>query len=147
MESFDRPLCRNDTFSPFDRPPLQGNFCASQSAAVTKVKGWPPSVFIRFVSEPFQRERPKLLFCLLPPPSFVRGEVEGGFSKESLPSEKLSLERGKKGGGGRERRNTGRETARVHGLQGHGSGIGFGLGKDFGRMGVTCNQPLLILTS
>src|SRR5665213_2595215 len=97
MESFDRSLCRNDTFSPSHRPPLQGNFCASQSAAVTKVKGWPPSVFIRFVSEPFQRERPKLLFCLLPPPSFVRGEVEGGFSKakpQGKPSEKT-----RKGGG------------------------------------------------
>ena len=103
MESFDRSLCPNDTISPLHRPPLQGYFCASQSAAVTKVKGGLRSFCIRFVSELFRRERPKLLYCLLPPPSLVRGEVEGGFSKatfvKSKPSEKSGLERGKKGGG------------------------------------------------
>jgi len=134
-------------FLPPTGHPCEATFAPAKVRLSQKLRDGLPAFGIPFVSELFRRERSNLLFCLLPPPSFVRGEVEGGFSKESLPSEKLSLERGKKGGGGRERRTTGRETARVHGLQGHGSGIGFGLGKDFGRMGVTCNQPLLILTS
>ena len=102
MESFDRPLCRNDTFSPFDRPPLQGNFCASQSAAVTKVKGWPPFFLysIPFRTLPARTIKPPVL----PSPSPLFGEGGGGrrFFKGEAPRQafrKKSLERGKKGGG------------------------------------------------
>src|SRR5665213_60169 len=95
MEIFDRSLCRNDTFSPFYRPPLQGNFCASQSAAVTKVKGGLRSFCIRFVSELLQRERPKLLYCLLPPPSICEGGGGRRFFKGEACSKK-SLQKNQK---------------------------------------------------
>ena len=56
-----------------------------------------------FISDSFQNlssaNDQNSCFAFSLPPLFTRGEVEGGFSKESLPSEKLSLERGKKGGG------------------------------------------------